>query len=247
MRGGTTACDNTRAVVSVWQVILCEATGTIAFLVPMLVASVVAVYLGNHLSASIYDAVAGLGEWPLLPSLQTDEVYHLLAEDVMEPLDLQGVGNGAAPHLPVVPRLAALGELFEVLKHPFEAFNQLIMVVDTRENMLLLGAINRRELAAACIRLQERLRLAEDGRHEQRPDAGDGGSPGDSGIGARSLAPATRLVAITPEAARAHGPKAAAKPGPAPANLLSGRTIRNYEDLLAQLYGAGALRWDTCA
>lgn len=64
-------------------------------------------------------------------------------------------GFGPDTIYPVVPRRTTFSELKRVLDAPFAPFNQLVVIVDTMENMLLLGSVHRRELSRAMSRYRD--------------------------------------------------------------------------------------------
>ena len=142
-------------------VIVSEAVASVAFTVPVLLAVLLAVLVGNYLSLSVYDSMLSNSDAPYLPALNSDQAYHLTAGDVMdslEPPDEEGPpASGKKDVLPVLTRFTTLGAVKQLLKCPFPRFNQLIVIINNEEDRLLLGSVNRKELSRAAQQMQIQL------------------------------------------------------------------------------------------
>eukprot|EP00045_Choanoeca_perplexa_P017447 m.253614 g.253614 ORF g.253614 m.253614 type:complete len:1612 (+) comp17541_c0_seq3:233-5068(+) len=152
MGAGVTRTISTAVIVS-------EAVASVAFTVPVLLAVLLAVLIGNYLSLSVYDSMLSNSDAPYLPALNSDQAYHLTAGDVMDSLEPPDDADSAskAVVLPVLTRFSTLGALKQLLKHPFPRFNQLIVIINNEEDRLLLGSVNRKELSQAAQHLQIQL------------------------------------------------------------------------------------------
>ena len=114
------------------------------------------IFVGDYISLSVYDNLLVLAKLPYWPILRNDECQKLTAGDVMVPLvpeacqptKLAGDDLYIPPDtvFPVIPRCTSCREHKRILYTPVEPFNRTLIIVDSLENMLLLGSVNRREL-----------------------------------------------------------------------------------------------------
>ncbi|EDQ89245.1 uncharacterized protein MONBRDRAFT_32448 [Monosiga brevicollis MX1] len=155
MGAGVTRTVSTAIIVS-------ESVGSVAYIVPVVLVVLLAIAIGDRLSPSSYDSMLIHGKWDYLPTIKTDAAYHLTADEVMIPfnqLRFDHPETGKPVILPVLPRICTLGQINEILQTPYEDFEELVIIVDTLDNMLLLGTIARHQLSRGTIRYQERQRI----------------------------------------------------------------------------------------
>lgn len=168
-------------------VVIFEATGSLSVAVPVALAVVTAVNVGNRLTPAIYDAMLECLSLPYLPRTVPADKLLETAATLMLPLtqldgDESDPGDGDQFDTPpVVQRHTTLGELFQVLQTEPSDFREDIAVVDSFEHHILIGTVRRKALRRACVDshhaiLFKTLAITEDDektmleRHMTNPD-----------------------------------------------------------------------------
>uniref|UniRef100_A0A0N4Z6M0 Chloride channel protein n=1 Tax=Parastrongyloides trichosuri TaxID=131310 RepID=A0A0N4Z6M0_PARTI len=115
-------------------VICCELTGQVIYLIPLMIAVLVANGVATYFKPSIYDVIIKIKHLPYLPEIPpSNSVLHMIsAEHIMvSPVEF-------------LPRKVKYDEIKEILikLNRVRAFP----IVDNKENMILLGSVSRRSL-----------------------------------------------------------------------------------------------------
>eukprot|EP01135_Chromosphaera_perkinsii_P001403 Nk52_evm4s167 gene=Nk52_evmTU4s167 len=116
-------------------VIMFEVTGQLKFMLPILVAVVVAIAVGNRISKSIYDSIMVCKKLPYLPAMSFDKAMLHTARDIM------------IDDLDFLERKMSYGKLAVLLRDKSSEHDS-YPIVDSKDNMFLLGVVNHDELVA---------------------------------------------------------------------------------------------------
>jgi len=112
-------------------VVMFEMTGQLSFMVPTMIASVVAVGVGDLFNKSIYDTIVYLRGLPYLGSIRHAKSYKLTAADIMK------------TNLDWISADMTIGQLVETLN---KTGHLIYPVVEDDESMNFLGSTTRRQL-----------------------------------------------------------------------------------------------------
>ncbi|XP_007522377.1 chloride channel protein 1 [Erinaceus europaeus] len=133
-------------------VICFELTGQIAHILPMMVAVILANMVAQSLQPSLYDSIIQVKKLPYLPDLGWNQLskFTIFVEDIM------------VRDVKFVSASCTYGELQALLQ---STTVKTLPLVDSKDSMTLLGAVERSELQALLLRHlspERRLRAAQD-------------------------------------------------------------------------------------
>ncbi|XP_062385324.1 chloride channel protein 1a isoform X2 [Sardina pilchardus] len=138
-------------------VICFELTGQISHILPMMVAVILANMVAQGLQPSLYDSIIQVKKLPYLPELGFGHIsqYNIFVEDIM------------VRKVKFVCSQTTCRELLYLLD---SVSLKTIPLVDSKENMILLGSVNRSELLALCdwwLSVERRIMMHSQGLQQQ--------------------------------------------------------------------------------
>ncbi|KAK4536880.1 hypothetical protein CDCA_CDCA10G2905 [Cyanidium caldarium] len=167
------------------SVIIFEVTGQLRHMVPVLVAVLLAVIVGNAFNRSLYDTLVLMKQLPYMPILRRDRRPDMTVEEVMRRID-------STPCL--FPDLGAAD-----VQRLLEKFPDQPMLPVTDRSGVLLGAVSRRVLVARCQEARDGRSNGTDEVAFTMLDASEGdedidGAMEEARVGAPSSAPLADLT-----------------------------------------------------
>lgn len=140
-------------------VIIFELTGEISHMIPVLVAVLAALGVGNLCNRSVFDIILKLRKLPYFQEVSNPKNLNLLASDVMR------------RELVVFPQKTTMNEVLEVLQsHQMNSYP----IVNNRNDMVLLGSVSRSLLEREVGGLQRLLEKEKKRSAGQKRDSGSG-------------------------------------------------------------------------
>ncbi|XP_041933300.1 chloride channel protein 1a isoform X3 [Alosa sapidissima] len=138
-------------------VICFELTGQISHILPMMVAVILANMVAQGLQPSLYDSIIQVKKLPYLPELGFGHIsqYNIFVEDIM------------VRKVKFICSQTTCRELLYLLD---SVSLKTIPLVDSRENMILLGSVDRSELLALCdwwLSAERRIMMHSQGLQQQ--------------------------------------------------------------------------------
>ncbi|KAF2077625.1 hypothetical protein CYY_001088 [Polysphondylium violaceum] len=110
------------------SIFVLELTGQLSLLIPVLVCSITATAVGNFFNRPLFDIALKIQGLPFLSSYRSEKVYTMTAKQVMKK-DIN--------YLSMSSTVNEIKDFLEKFKHTF------IPIVDSKQNMLLVGIVER--------------------------------------------------------------------------------------------------------
>lgn len=168
--GAAALCGGvTRAISS--AVFVFELTGELNHVMPVMVAVIAAVGVGNFLSPSVYDSILEINKLPYFYASEDDTEFKMLATNVMRSVEVPDNVSGDWWEVLFLEEVSTYAEIQDLLEKREQRLEHLIQkekvharlnevpVVDTKDNMVLLGSLKMQHLKEL---VEEQINLVQD-------------------------------------------------------------------------------------